>query len=67
MTTILINHYLRDTNDDVDSGRTAQADIPILAVGNDEIELLEKTTDPDRDYDKRSSPPRWNVKYQLIV
>lgn len=55
------------TTDDVDHGRSAQADIPILAVGNDEIELLEKTTDPDRDYDKRSSPPRWNVKYSYSI
>jgi len=48
-------------------GHSAETDIPILATGNDDMELLQKTIDPDREYDKRASPPRWNVKYSYSV
>ena len=57
----------KSKNDNIHSGSNSQLEIPILAVGNDDLSLLEKTTDPDRDYDKRSLPPRWNVRYSYSV
>jgi cellulose synthase/poly-beta-1,6-N-acetylglucosamine synthase-like glycosyltransferase len=54
-------------NSDALLGRSVEGEIPILATGNDEMELLQKTTDPDREYDKRATPPRWNVKYSYSI
>ena len=51
--------------DNVNPGQSRE--LEILAVGNDDVAVLEKTTDPDREYDKRSLTPRWTVKYSYSV